>query len=170
MQIGLCRGAAQANDKDWGAMITWTYRQPPYIESAEQLYDDLVLAYNNGAKYEIIFSYPNITDYGILTQEHLDAIKQFWTYTQNNAPADPQYQQVKTAYVMPADYGFGFRHAQDNMWGLWGPDNQSEKIWTDVSALADQYGTNFDIVFDEPQYRQGFLNRYENLVYWNQTQ
>lgn len=169
-QIALCRGAARANNADWGAMLTWTYYNAPYIENASAMYNDLVLAYNNGAKYAIVFSYPNITQYGILTQDHLNALKDFWNYQKNNPPSDANYEQVKTAYVMPADYGFGLRYPTDNIWGLWGADNQSQKIWSDASNLSQQYGANFDIVFNEPQYAQDFQNRYESLIYWNQTQ
>jgi hypothetical protein len=167
-QIALCRGAATANGKDWGAMITWTYSDAPYIESGPKLYGDLLLAYNNGAKYAVVFSYPNITQYGILTDRHLDALKEFWNYTQNNAPNNTA--QVKTAYVMPANYGFGFRSAQDNIWGLWSADNQSQKVWSDVTALVKQYGSNFDIVFDDPQFNQAIQNHYDTLYYWNGTQ
>ena len=38
-----------------GVMITWTYNNPPYIESGNELYNDLVLAYENGAKYILVF-------------------------------------------------------------------------------------------------------------------
>jgi hypothetical protein len=171
MQIALCRGAARANDRDWGAMITWTYRDWPYIESDSQLYDDLVLAYNNGAKYAIIFNYPenSVTQFGILDQKHLDAIKNFWSYQKYNQPTDANYNQVKRAFVMPADYGFGFRYSYDNIWGLWGANDQTQKIWMDTNHLIQQYGTNFDIVFNEPQFQQGFQSRYNRLIYWNQT-
>jgi hypothetical protein len=172
LQIALCRGAARANDKDWGAMITWTYSNWPYIESDTQLYDDLVLAYNNGAKYAIIFNYPenNVTQYGILDQKHLDAIKSFWNYQANNPPTDSNYNQVQRAYVMPADYGFGFRSASDNIWGLWSADVQTQKMWADTNNLTQLYGANFDIVFNEAKYQQGFESRYNTLIYWNQTQ
>ena len=170
-QIALCRGAARANNKDWGAMITWTYDQYPYIKNETALYNDLLLAYNNRAKYSIIFSYPSIAgDYGILDQKHLDAIKQFWDYQSSHAPSNANYENVQTAYVMPANYGFGFRSAQDNIWWLWSADNQSQKIWSDVNALIKQYGSNFDIVFDDPQFNQAILNRYDTLIYWNGTQ
>jgi hypothetical protein len=41
------------------------------------LYNDLVLAYNNGAKYAVVFDYPKLdtAKYGILMQDHLEAIK-----------------------------------------------------------------------------------------------
>jgi hypothetical protein len=74
-QMALVRGAARAKDKDWGAIVTWTYSNftgSPFIESAPQLYNDLVLAYNNGAKYAVVFDYPKIATakYGILLQDH----------------------------------------------------------------------------------------------------
>ena len=109
LQVALCRGAARTNDKDWGAMMTWTYSQPPYIESGEALYADLVFAYNNGAKYAVVFSYPEIetAKYGILCQEHLDALKRFWANVSNNESATKN-RNVRASYVLPADYGFGW--------------------------------------------------------------
>jgi len=55
LNVDLCRGAATVQNKDWGVMITWTYMQPPYIESGPELYNDMMLAYENGAKYIIVF-------------------------------------------------------------------------------------------------------------------
>jgi hypothetical protein len=55
IQIGLCRGAAHAQGKDWGAIITWTYDEPPYLASGPK-YSNMLIAYETGAKYIIIFS------------------------------------------------------------------------------------------------------------------
>lgn len=55
MNVALCRGAATVQNKDWGVIITWTYNNPPYIESGEELYNDLIYAYKNGAKYVAVF-------------------------------------------------------------------------------------------------------------------
>ena len=57
-QIALCRGAANMQGKDWGAIIVWTYYEPPYLGSAQEVYDDMVLAYRAGAKYVVVFNYP----------------------------------------------------------------------------------------------------------------
>ena len=120
IQIALCRGAARAEGTDWGAMLTWTTYSDPYIENSTAMYNDLLLAYNNGAKYDIVFDYPgNVSQYGILTSQHLEKLKDFWNYISSNAPTDANYEKVQTAYVMPADYGFGFRYSTDNIWGLW---------------------------------------------------
>ena len=129
IHTALCRGAATVQNKDWGAIVTWTYNQAPYIGSPDELYEDMVLAYQNGAKYVVIFNYPKIGQYGILTDDHLDAIERFWNYTKNNTH-DHGVNQGKVAYVLPSNYGFGFRHAQDTIWGLWQADELSEKYGT----------------------------------------
>ena len=64
--IALCRGAASTFDRDWGVIVTWKYNQPPYLENGADLYDDLSLAYSSGAKYAVIFSYPDTGEYGTL--------------------------------------------------------------------------------------------------------
>jgi hypothetical protein len=75
LNVALCRGAATVQNKEWGAMITWTYNSPPYIESGADLYDDMILAYNNGAKYILIFDSNSDYTHGILEEEHLEALK-----------------------------------------------------------------------------------------------
>ena len=67
--IALSRGAARMQNKIWGTIITWTYDQPPYIVGGSEMYNQLLDAYVAGAKYEIIFDYPQIDDnpFGILT-------------------------------------------------------------------------------------------------------
>lgn len=77
LNIALCRGAAEIRNKEWGVIVTWTYKQFPYIYSAEELYQDMVLAYVSGAKYIIIFNYPEITPWGTLTEEHFKALEKF---------------------------------------------------------------------------------------------
>jgi hypothetical protein len=72
LNVALVRGASTFHNKDWGVTIAWKYNDPPYVESAQELYGDLVLAYQSGAKYTIVFSYPKVTAYGILEQEHLN--------------------------------------------------------------------------------------------------
>ena len=42
INVALCRGAATVHDKDWGVIVTWTYTEPPYLGSGEELFDDLV--------------------------------------------------------------------------------------------------------------------------------
>ncbi len=169
--IALCRGGASAHGKDWGAIITWTYDNSPYIESASALYDDLTLAYTSGAKYALVFNYPQNESYpyGILTREHLNAMQKFWNDIHRADSGGLVREQANVAYVLPADYGFGFRRPDDTIWGLWQADYQSEKVWNDVNVLVSKYGCNFDVVYDYPQLTDTFRDRYSTLFFWNQT-
>lgn len=169
INVGLCRGAAEAQNKDWGVVVTWTYYNPPYIESADELYSDLVLAYDAGAKYAVVFDYPgNLTSYGILTGAHFDALKKFWSYVQSN-PDRHGSVEGDVAYVLPRDYGYGFRGPADNIWGLWGADQLSKKVWDDANSLVDRYDTRLDIVYDDPEFSDAIVHRYDELFFWNET-
>jgi hypothetical protein len=168
LHIALCRGAAKAQNRDWGAIVTWTYNDTPYIEPPEQLNEDLTLAYDAGAKYVIIFDYPKNGSYGILTEKHFDALKEFWNYIHNN-PQNYGTDQAKVAYVLPQDYGFGFRSANDTIWGLWIADDLSSKVWDDAKKLIDQYHSHLDIVYNDPEFINVIMSRYDKLIFWNET-
>ncbi len=168
--IALNRGAATAFNKDWGAIINWKYNQGPhFLESGAELYYDLALAYSAGAKYAVVFSYPNTTStaYGIIEAEHLRALEKFWT-TLHSDPDSFGSNDPQVAYVVPKDYGFGFRQADDSIWGLFPNDTLSAKIYGDVQALTNRYGAHLDILYDEPQITP-LLGNYSRVFYWNQT-
>ena len=166
LHIALCRGAATAHNSDWGAVITWTYRQPPYIESPEELTRDMTLAYQNGAKYILVFNYPtNVTEYGLLTRAHLDAIRDFWNY--HKVTPQPTEHSAEIAYVLPPDYGFGFRASNDRIWGLWEPDELSSKIWDDANSLLEAHASKLDIIYETGE--TAITERYETLIFWNGT-
>jgi hypothetical protein len=128
----------------------------------------MVLAYKTGAKYVVVFDYPKIEPYGILTEKHLEKIKDFWNYVQSN-PQDHGVIQGEAAYVLPQDYGFGFRNPTDNIWGLWSANNLSEKVWVDANTLIDQYGSRLNIAYNDPAVMDAVKNRYDKLYFWNQT-
>jgi len=168
LNIALCRGAAEAYNKNWGAIVTWNYNITPYLESGDELYSDLKLAYASGAKYAIVFSYPTIGPYGTLLDEHFDALQKFWDYTRNN-PRARGVNEDKVAYVLPMDYGFGFRRADDTIWGLWDADELSEKVWSDANKLIAKYGSQLDVVYDDPEFIDAVKNRYDRVFFWNET-
>ncbi len=166
----LCRGAANAFGRDWGAIITWTYSQAPYIESGDAIYNDFIMAYAAGASYLVVFDYPkNESQYGVLKPEHFDALKRFWDY----AAANPQRHGAdlaQVAYVVPKDYAFGFRRVDDTIWGLWSADACSAKIWNDLNnTLLPKYGTLLDIVYDDSSLMGKINNSYGQLYFWNET-
>ncbi len=166
LHVALCRGAATMHDKPWGAIITWTYNVPPYIESGKQMYEDMVYAYENGAEYILVFDYDKNTARGILQQEHLAALKQFWQYVKDN-PRTINSTADRVAYVLPADYGFGFRSATDKVWGIWEADSQSAKIWSEANSLITHYASKLDIIYEDSLH--GCVSAYGKLMFWNGT-
>ncbi len=166
--IAECRGAAANFGKDWGVMVTWKYDVPPYIESGEELLDGLISAYKAGAKYAIVFDHPKLDTYGILEDEHFEALQQFWDYVHDN-PQDFGSQKGKVVYILPEDYGFGLRRANDKIWGVFEADGLSAKVWNDVNKLTSTYGFGLDIIYDEHGVVDAARNRYERLIFWNET-
>ena len=169
LNIALVRGAATMQDKEWGAIITWTEKNEPHIGSGDELYYDMILAYLSGAKYIIVFNYPNlVSPYGLLTDEHFDALQRFWNYVTNH-PLHEIYgpEPKRTAYVLPKDYGWGFRGSLDKVWGLW-IDPRSEQIGKDVDYLLHTNHLGVDIIYDDPKYYPA-LSHYSKLIFWNGT-
>jgi hypothetical protein len=170
INTALGRGSAAMQDKIWGVMLTFTYNNPPYFETGPEMYSDLVAAYQNGAKYIIVFDtiFTNSSKYihGVLQQEHLDALRQFWEYAKTHPrPSNPISERV--AYVLPKDYGYGFRGPSDSLWGLWGPDSLSSQIWNDANKYSQQFGQKLDIIYeDTPNFNSW---NYSKLIFWNGT-
>jgi hypothetical protein len=168
LNIALCRGAAAAQNRSWGSIVTWTYNEGRYLENGTELYSDLKLAYDSGASYEIVFSYPTIGPYGTLLDEHFEALQKFWDYIHSN-PNRRGVNRAEAAYVLPKDYGFGLRRADDTIWGLWNADKLSGKIWNDTNKLIAQYGSQLDVVYDDPAFINAVKSRYDKLFFWNET-
>ncbi|MHA2231392.1 MAG: hypothetical protein ACXAB4_02765 [Candidatus Hodarchaeales archaeon] len=170
--IGLCRGAANVQQKDWGAIIVWKDRENDkkgVYKSGPEMLQDMLVAYETGAKYVIIFNYP--TDppgnpYGILTDEHFTAIQQFWNHMQQY-PEDYRKTKAKAALVLPENYGWGMRRPNDRIWGIWGPDEKSQQIWDLSQDLLEEYGLALDIVYDDPAFLLEEI--YQEIYYWNST-
>jgi len=163
LNVALCRGAATDFNEDWGVMITLTHSLQ--IEPGPALYSDMVGAYENGAKYIIVFdSNANFTQ-NVLQQGQLDAMKQFWHYVQAN-PRTITPVSDRTAYVLPENYGYGFRGPDDKIWGLWNADSLTVDIGMSVSTLLQMDGNNLDIVYPSQALESVGYNR---IVYWNDT-
>ena len=164
--IGLCRGAATAQQKDWGAIITWTCYDPPYLAKGPEILEDLKTAYETGAKYIVILDYPEWPEnnpYGVLQDDHFDAMEQFWDHIHKH-PEDYGKTKGQVAFVLPRDYGWGMRQPNDSIWGLWPADNLSSVIWEKMTQLTERYGLNLDIVYDDPGIR---LDGYSKVYYWD---
>jgi hypothetical protein len=168
MTAEFVRGAATVQNKDWGAIITWTYNSAPYIEPGQDLYSDMMLAYNYGAKYVLVFDYPydSNSTYGILKQEHLDALRNFWNYANSNPPASSS-SIGRTAFVLPKDDGYGFRGLNDIFWGFWGSNASSTQLSTTLNNLMTQYGPNLDVIYNDGINFN--TSAYNEFIFWNGT-
>ena len=160
-----CRGAATIQDKEWGAIVAWTYTDPPYLGSGDELFDDLVLAYENGAKYIVVFDSDEDYTQSILGEEHLDAMKRFWQYTTDN-PRPSNLLDGRVAFVLPKDWAYGFRGPDDKIWGLWETDELAFGISEDLGVLLDEHGSKLDVIYDDGLTLD---NTYKEYIFWNGT-
>ena len=166
LNVALCRGAASAQKKEWGVMITWTYDEPPHLESGEKLYEDMVFAYENGAKYIVLFDTNKNYTHGILGEEHLQALKQFCEYAQKN-PRTTEPRSERIVYVLPRDFAFGFRGPTDKIWGLWEADVFSYNQSVQLGNLLKEYGDKLDVIYDD-EIEYSTLE-YGRVIFWNGT-
>jgi hypothetical protein len=152
--IDLVRGAANLQNKSWGAIITWKYNHPPYLGTGEEIYEQMLSAYEAGAKYVVVFNYAeNMTEpYGTLQEEHFVALENFWNDVVQNPDIKQGSIKGETVLVLPENYGWGMRDPTDKIWGLWAADEKSEQIWNLRSSLIDEYGLTLDIVYDDPEF------------------
>jgi hypothetical protein len=166
-EIALVRGAANMYNKDWGVIITWKYTEAPYLPNGEEMYQDMMTAYKNGAKYIAIFNYAddmNSPD-GILTEDHFQAIQRFWTdlnnnSTKHNAVAD-------TAFMLPNSHGSGLRNIGDINWGIWAANQTDREIWQRLQDALSQHGEKLDVVYEDSAH--SVTDKYAQFIYWNQT-
>jgi len=165
LNIAFCRGAATVQNKDWGVMITWQYTEPPYISSGEHLYENLVLAYESGAKYILLFDSNEGYTGGTLKQEHFDALKRFWQYKEDNPDRNIQSRD-RVAFVLPKDYGYGFRGPNDKIWGLWEADAFSIELCTTLNYWMNHYQDKLDIIYDDGL---ALDTTYRKYIYWNNS-
>ncbi len=170
-QIALNRGAAEAQNKSWGVIVTWTYQQAPYLDTGEAIYNQLLTAYQSGAQYLSLFNYPNYPEdnqYGIMTDEHFDALQKLWNYVvADESGANSQLNSAQAVLVLPRNYAWGMRDSNDLIWGFWRVDENSAQVWNVTQTLLSLYGARLDIVYDDPAVPVS--DSYAQIYYWNQT-
>jgi hypothetical protein len=168
--IALARGAADAFGKDWGAMITWQYDKAPYLPYADEMYQRMCAAYENGAKYIIVFNYADDMQrpYGLLDQPRFDALERFFKDELNSAFVMHDAVKADTAFVLPPNYGSGLRSQDDVVWGMWTANQTDRQIWQRMQNALSTYGEKLNIVYDDPAHPVS--DRYSQVIYWNQTE
>ena len=101
----------------------------------------------------------------ILVEEHLDAMERFWQYTKDN-PRPSNLLEDRVAFVLPKDYGYGFRGPDDKIWGLLETDELVSGISEDLGVLLDEYGSKLDVIYDD---NLALDNTYNEYLFWNGT-
>jgi hypothetical protein len=175
LPIAMCRGAATSMGKDWGVMVTTRFYDGWILESGPEVYSDLVLGYNSGAKYAVVFDYAltvsasgqemvpyQPTETGILQDQHFEALKSFWSYMQHN-PQKHGSDVADVALVIPRDLGFGFRNIDDSVWGANG-NGQSQQVWVNTDKYLTQYSSRADLVYDDPEFRGSIRTHYSTVI------
>jgi len=162
-QISLLRGAATAQQKDWGVIITWKYQQPPFLDGGTEILNQLKIAYECGAKYFIVFDYytENSGPYGTMQEEHFEAMKTFWKDVVKSPKAIQGSIEADTLIIFPKNYGWGTRWAEDKIWGIFKADQQSQQLWVLMQTTLEKYGLNTDIIYDDPNYPPSSI--YQNI-------
>ena len=171
-QIDLVKGAAHMQNKEWGAIITWKYSEWPYLDKWDQIYNQMMTAYKAGANYIVLFNYPIIygNDYGLMEDEHFIALERFWSDAakiMRTTSADDR-SMAEVAMVLPRNYGWGMRRPDDTIWGFYGTDEKTIPMATLMSKLLARYGTNIDIIYEDPAYTIA-KGCYQKVYYWNDT-
>lgn len=152
-EIALVRGAAQIQNKSWGAIITWKYMNQPYLDTGDSIYYQMRTAYEAGAKYVVIFNYAEINgdSFGIMRDEHFEALERLW----NEVMAEQQIEQgsIKAEHllILPKNYGYGMRRPDDKIW-YWGADQKTTEVWNYTRKLVLQYGLKLDIVYEDTKF------------------
>jgi hypothetical protein len=168
--IGMGRGAANVQGKDWGVIITWTSYEEPYLGSKAEISQEMLAAYRAGAKYVVMFNYPTYPEdnpYGLLSEDHFTAMEEFWDYVHAYPRGNSGKVDGKVAFVLPKDYGWGLRNVEDKIWGLWAADEKAPLIWGNMNKLISRYGLELDIVYDDNRFNIG--EKYSEVYFWNAT-
>jgi hypothetical protein len=168
--IALVKGAARLQNKLWGAIITWKYDSPPYLDSGDAIYRQMVQAYDAGASYITIFNFPELdgSGYGVMQDEHFAALERFWNdIVEPSSESARDFGGPDVVLVLPRNYGWGMRNPEDKIWGMWEPDEKSAGIWDISRRLLSEYDLRLDIVYDDPVYP--LAGRYKKVYCWNET-
>ena len=165
-QIALVKGAARLQNKDWGTIITWKYNKTPYLDTGDEIYNQMLSSYEAGAKYITIFDYPYVNGSSIMSNEQFLAVQRFWNDVTHKRYIDQSAPEA--ALVLPHNYGWGMRSPNDTIWGFWPADDKSAQIGSAVSTLLSRYGISLDIVYEDNVYPVA-NGHYKNVFYWNQT-
>ena len=126
----------------------------------------MVSAYENGAKYILLFDSNENYTHGTLTTEYFQALKQFTEYAHEN-PRTYEPTSERTAFVLPKDFAYGFRGPTDKIWGLWEANDFSYDMSVQLGNLLNKYGSKLDVIYDDGIDYSSL--GYSRFIFWNGT-
>lgn len=166
-QISLVRGAATQQNKDWGIVITWKYTKEPYLDSGPEILNQMRTAYEAGAKYFVLFNYPEDGNpYGTLKDEHFLSLQDFWNTVVKNPEINHGSTVADSVLVLPKNYGWGMRWREDNIWGVFKADDKTKQFWDLMQITLQNHGLKTDIVYEDEYPLTG---GYQNIYHWAQA-
>lgn len=166
-QIASIKGAARMQDKEWGTIITWKYDKAPYLDSGEEIYNQMLTSYQAGADYIVIFNHPyEGSKWGAMTDEHFIALERFWNDITRKEFDD--LSGPEAALVLPYNFGWGMRHPNDTIWGFWLTDDRTQQVATVTGKLLAQYSASLDIIYEDAAFPVANVS-YKHVYYWNAT-
>jgi hypothetical protein len=125
------------------------------------MFDEMRQSYRSGADYVVVFNYnqtynflaANGTQTGsaLLQDEHFTALQRFWNEVVQN-PFETNNAHGSVAFVLPQYYGCAMRYIEDKAWGMFSADNTTQVIYPNLQAALAKYGSQLDIVYDDPAY------------------
>ena len=164
-QIALCRGAATAQSKDWGVVITWKYNSVPYLDSGDEISNQLKSSYECGAKYFVLFDFyeeGQSNPYGTLKDEHFQALESFWNNVVKNPAVVHGSIKPDSVLVLPKNYGWGMRWKGDIVWGVFKPDEKASRLWDLLQVSLEAHELKLDIVYDDSAF--SLSQEYQNIT------
>ncbi|MDR0797798.1 MAG: hypothetical protein LBE70_03670, partial [Nitrososphaerota archaeon] len=141
------------------------YNTPPYLDTGEEIYNQLKTSYECGAKYFILFNFYEegySNPYGTLREEHFNALKRFWHDVVQNTNVTHNGITVDTVLVLPRNFGGGLRWREDIVWGVFKADETSGKIWDLTQSTLNTHNYALNIVYDDPAYP--LTPEYKNII------
>ncbi len=168
-QIALARGAAKLQSKDWGIVITWKYNNPPYLDTGQEIFNQMQTAYECGAKYLVLFNYylDDGNPDGTMQEEHFQALENFWNNVVKNPHVTHGSTKADTVLILPQNHGCGMRWREDKIWGIFKADEQAQQLWDLMQTTLQNHGLKTDIVYDDAKYP--VTEEYQNIYHWNQS-
>jgi hypothetical protein len=119
-----------------------------------EIVNQLRTAYECGAKFYVLFNYydSNSGSYGTMKNEHFQALRSFWNEVVNDPKVIQGDLKADTAVVLPKNYAWGMRWAEDKIWGIFKADEQTKQLWAIVQTTLEEHGLKTDIIFSDPDF------------------